>query len=125
MPSNSVSGLIWKNSPVRPYTLRTNPKSSGSYPFLPKLLKYLYYIIINYSGSIRGLKSSKLAFSENLPRRLSGTRRKDFGSSELIRNYQNNLVSSLLTHIYRSARLNMDLQKVAFYRNDAYLTGSI
>ena len=125
MPSDSVFGLNWKNSPVRPHTLRTKLKSSGSYPFLPKLLKYLYYIIINYSGSIRELKSSKLAFSENLPGRLSGTRRKDFGSSELIRNCQNNIISSLLTNIYRSARLNMDLQKVAFYRNVAFLTGSI
>ena len=125
MPSDSVSGLIWKNSSVRPHTLRTNPKSSGSYPILPKLLKYLYYIILNYSGSIRELKSSKLAFSENLPGRLSGTRRRDFGSSELIRNYQNNIISSILTQIYRSARLNMDSQKVAFYRNVTFLTGSI
>ena len=125
MPSDSVSSLIWKNSPVRPHTLRTNPKSSGSYPFLPKLLKYLYYIIINYSGLIRELKSSKLAFSENLPGRLSETRRRDFGSSELIRKCQNNVISSLLTHIYRSARLNMDLQKVAFYRKLTYSTGSI
>ena len=125
MSSDSVSGPIWKNSPVRPHTMRTNPKSFGSYPILLKLLKYLYYIIINYSGSIRGLKSSKLAFSENLPRRLSGTRRKDFGSSELIRNYQNNLILSLLTHIYRSARLNMDLRKVAFYRKLIYFSGSI
>ena len=92
MPSDSVSGLILKNSPVRPHTLRMNPKSSESFPFLPKLLKYLYYIIISYSEAIRELKSSKLAFSENLPRRLSETRRKDFGSSELIRNYQNNIV---------------------------------
>ena len=125
MPSNSVSGLIWKNSSVRPHTLRTNPKSSGSYPFLPKLLKSLYYIILNYSEAIRELKSSKLTFSENLPRRLSETRRKDFGSSELIRNCQNNIISLLLTHIYRSARLNMDLRKVAFYRNVVFLTGSI
>ena len=57
--------------------MRTNPKSSGSYPIFLKLLKYLYYIILNYSGAIRELKSSKLAFSENLPRRLSGTRRKE------------------------------------------------
>ena len=125
MPSDSVSGLIWKNSLVRPHTLRTNPKSSGSYPFLPKLLKYLYYIIINYSEAILELKSSKLAFSENLPRRLSETWRKDFGSSELIRNYQSNIISSLLTHIYRSARLNMDLRKVAFYRKLKQFTGLI
>ena len=125
MPSDSVSGLILKNSPVRPHTMRTNPKSSGSFPFLPKLLKYLYYIIINYSKAIRELKSSKLVFSENLPRRLSGTRRKDFGSSELIRNYQKNLILSLLTHIYRSARLNIDLRKVAFYRKLIYFSGSI
>ena len=92
MSSDPVSGPIWKNSPVRPHTLRTNPKSSGSYPFRPKLLKYLYYIIINYFEAIRELKSSKLAFSENLPGRLSETRRKDFESSELIRNYQNNIV---------------------------------
>ena len=125
MPSDFVSGLIWKNPPVRPHTLRTSPKSSGSYPFLPKLFKYLYYIILNCSGSIRELKSSKLVFSENLPRRLSGTRRKDFGSSKLIRNYQKNLILSLLTHIYRSARLNMDLRKVAFYRKLIYFSGSI
>ena len=125
MSSDSVSGPIWKNSPVRPHTLRTNPKSSGSYPILLKLLNYLYYIILNYSGSLRELKSSKLAFSENLPRRLSGTRRKDFGSSELIRNYQNIIISSILTHIYRSARLNMDLRKVAFYRKLIYFSGSI
>ena len=125
MPLDSVSGLIWKNSPVRPHTLRTNPKSSGSYPLFLKLLKYLNYIILNCSGSIRELKSSKLAFSENLPRRLSETRRKDFGSSELIRKCQNNIISSLLTHIYRFARLNMDLQKVAFYRKVVYFTGSI
>ena len=125
MPSDSVSGLILKNFPVGPNTLRMNPKFSGSSPFHPKLLKYLYYIIINYSGSIRELKSSKLAFSENLPRRLSETRRKDFGSSELIRKCQNNIISSLLTHIYRFARLNMDLQKVAFYRKLIYFSGSI
>ena len=125
MPSDSVSGQIWKNSLVRPHTLRTNPKSSGSSPFHPKLLKYLYYIIINYSGSIRELKSSKLAFSENLPRRLSGTRWKDFESSKLIRNCQNDIISSLLIHIYRSARLNMDLRKVAFYRKLKQFTGSI
>ena len=125
MSSDSVSDLFWKNSPIRPHTLRTNPKSSGSYPFFLKLLKYLNYIIINCSKAIRELKSSKLAFSENLPGRLSGTRRKDFGSSELIRNCQNNIISLLLTHIYRSARLNMDLRKVAFYRNVAFLTGSI
>ena len=125
MSSDSVSGPIWKNSPVRPHTLRTNPKSSGPYPIFLKLLKYHNYIILNCSGSIRELKSSKLAFSENLPGRLSETRRRDFGSSELIRNYQNNLISSLLTHIYRSARLNMDLQKVVFYRKVVYFTGSI
>ena len=93
MPSDSVSGPILKNFPVGPNTLQTNPKFFGSFPFLPKLLKYLYYIIISYSEAIRELKSSKLVFSENLPRRLSETRRKDFESSELIRNYQNNIVS--------------------------------
>ena len=94
MPSDSVSGQILKNFPISPNILRTNPKFFGSFPFLPKLLKYLYYIIISYSEVIRELKSSKLVFSENLPRRLSETRRKDFESSELIRNYQNNIVSS-------------------------------
>ena len=89
-----MSGPNLKNSPIGPNTLRTNPKSSGSFSFLPKLLKYLYYIIISYSEAIRELKSSKLEFSENLPRMLSETRRKDFESSELIWNYQNNIVSS-------------------------------
>ena len=125
MPSDSISGLILKNSPVHPHTLRTNPKSSGSFPFLLKLLKYLYYIITNYSEAIRELKSSKLAFSKNLPGRLSETRRKDFESSELIRNCQNDIILILLIHIYRSALLNTDLRKVAFYRNVVYLTGSI
>ena len=66
MPSDSVSGPILKNYSVGPNTLRTNPKFFGSFPFLPKLLKYLYYIIISYSEVIRELKSSKLTFSDLL-----------------------------------------------------------
>ena len=125
MPSNFVFGLIWKNSPVRPHTLRTKPKSSGSYPFLPKLLKYLYYIIINYSGSIRELKSSKLTFSENLPRKFSETLRKDPGPSDSIRKYLNIIVLTYLAYTCYHTRLSSDIQKVGFYRKLANSIGSI
>ena len=94
MPLDSVSGPIMKYSPVGPNTLRTNPKFSGSFSFLPKLPKYLNYIIINYSGSIRELKFSKHAFSKNLPRKFFETLRKDLKSSELLQNYQNIIISS-------------------------------
>ena len=60
-----------KNSPVGPNTLRTNPKFSESFPFLPKLFIYLYYIIMNYSELIQELKFSKHVFSENLSRKFS------------------------------------------------------
>ena len=87
MPSDSVSGPILKNSPVDPNILRTNPKFFRSFLFLPKLLKYLYYVIINYSESIRELKSLKHVFLENLPRKFSETPLKDLESYELLRNY--------------------------------------
>ena len=85
MLSDSVSDPILKNFPVGLSTLRTNPEFSGSFPFLPKLSKYLYYIIINYSDSIRELKFSKHVFSENLLMKFSETLRKDPGPSDFIR----------------------------------------
>ena len=92
MPSDLVSDQILKNSSIGPNILQTNLKFFGSFPFLPKLFKYLYYIIINYSKSIQELKSSNYVFSENLPRKLSETLWKDLESSELLRNYQNIII---------------------------------
>ena len=66
MPSDLVSGPISKISLVGPKALWTNQKFFESFPFLPKSFKYHNYIIINYFGSIRELKSLKHAFSKNL-----------------------------------------------------------
>ena len=97
MPSDSVFGPISKNFPVGPKILRKNLKFFGFFSFLPKLFKYLYYIIMNYSESIRELKFSKHAFSENLPRIFFEMVRKDLESSEVLRNHQIIIINSYLS----------------------------
>ena len=99
MLSDSVSGPHSENLSVSVNTLRTNPKFSGSFPFLPKSFKYHNYIIINYSGSIRELKFLKHVFLENLSKKFSETLWKDLESFEVPRNYQNINILYITTHI--------------------------